>query len=182
MRRVAILVAEAAAAAILVSAFFFRIPQVTGRSMEPELRAGDRVLIDTLAYDFKVTAPVGSGRSLLDIPLRSISRGDVVAFMHGSGAGRQMFLKRVVGTAGDLVSFSRGIVFVNGRAFQAGSAALRGSRDLSSLRVSNRSLYLLGDNLAQSEDSRAFGPVPESAVIGRASLLVSPPRNVKIVF
>jgi signal peptidase I len=43
------------------------------------------------------------------------------------------------------------------------------------VKVPARSFFALGDNRANSEDSRAFGAVPDSALIGRARARVWPP-------
>jgi signal peptidase I len=136
----------------LLLLFFYRLPQVDGQSMEPQLTGGEHVLIDTLAFDFRVGNPAAPDRPLVDVRLHPIARGDLVAFEHGAGDDRRILLKRVVGLAGDTIAIENG----------------------KSVSVPAGSIYVLGDNRAQSDDSREFGPVPIESVIGRATLVVWP--------
>lgn len=115
--------------------------------MEPQLTGGEHVLIDTLAFDLRVANPMAPDAPIVDLRLHPILRGDLVAFEHGTGDDRRILLKRVAGLAGDIVA---------------------------SVSVPKGSIYVLGDNRAQSDDSREFGPVPVESVIGRATFVVWP--------
>jgi signal peptidase I len=159
----------------LILLFFYRLPQVDGQSMEPQLTGGEHVLIDTLAFDFRVANPMTPDRPVVDIRLHPIARGDIVAFEHGTGDERRILLKRVVGLAGDTVAMVRGKVLVNGKPFDEQFDPPSDREELAALPVPAGSIYVLGDNRAQSDDSRAFGPVPLERVIGRATLVVWPP-------
>jgi signal peptidase I len=131
-------------------AFFLRIPQVTGPSMLPRVQPGELVLINTLAYR-----------------LGPIKRGDIVALEHDE-ATAQTFLKRVVALPGDRVRIERGTLFVNDRPVAEPYVSFHDQRDAPAVTVPAHGLYVLGDNRAESEDSRTWGPVDESAVIGKA--------------
>lgn len=147
VRQAVALVAQAAALCVLLFAFAWRVPQVSGRSMEPLLHAGDHVVLDTLAYD----ARVGGADPLLLVHLHAIRRGDVVAFAHPVGGVNETYLKRVAGLPGDRVDV-------------AGRATV----------VPPDSVYVLGDNPAESDDSRAFGPIPRASIVGKAMFVVWP--------
>lgn len=146
----------------LLAAFFVRTPQVLGFSMAPQIASGEYVMIDTLTYRF-----------------RSPARGDIIAFRHGDpGSEPSTYIKRVIGLPGDVVAISQGVVFVDGKRLPEPYVAFRDKRSFPPLRVPAHALYVLGDNRVDSEDSRAFGCVPESDVIGRAVAGVWPPQAV----
>jgi signal peptidase I len=162
---------EATALIILVLLFFVRVPQVSGHSMEPQLRADEHVLINTLAYAMRL----GDGdRPLVDFSFHPIARGDVIAFVHASDDGRAVYLKRVVGVPGDRVNIEHGVVWVNGARLDEPYVSLRDGAGLPATTVPHNAFFVLGDNRGESDDSRAFGAVPESAVIGRAAFVVWP--------
>ncbi len=131
-------------------AFFMRIPQVTGPSMLPHVQPGELVLINTLAYRFG--------------PIR---RGDVVALEHDE-ATAQTFLKRVVALPGDRVRIDRGTLIVNDHPVDEPYVSFPDRRSVAPITVPSHGLYVLGDNRAESEDSRMWGSIDESAVIGKA--------------
>ena len=169
--RIAKLALEAAALIILVLLFFLRVPQVAGHSMEPQLRAGEHVLINTLAYGVRF----GDGaRPLLELPLHAIVRGDVIAFVHASDDGRAVYVKRVVGLPGDSVVIEHGVVRVDGTRLDEPYVSLRDAASAPAMTVPRGAFFVLGDNRGESDDSRAFGAVPASAVIGRATFVVWP--------
>ena len=141
----------------------FRTPS---DSMAPALIAGDHVF-------------VAKGPSA-----RRVSRGEIVAFESPSEPA-QVFLKRVVGVAGDRVQIDGQVVRVNGVALLAakGEESLGNhryrvlhdpgldARDRVDVTVAPNSLFLLGDNRDNSFDSRQFGAVPLESVKGRAVLI-----------
>ena len=136
--------------AVLVAAFFVRAPQVSGPSMEPHIVSGEYVLINTLAYKF--TQP---------------KRDDVVAFRH-DGEVPEVFIKRVIGLPGDHIEIDRGTVLVDGTPLREPYVHFPDDRSFPELTVPPGDVYVLGDNRANSEDSRFFGPVPDSDLMGRA--------------
>jgi signal peptidase I len=157
-RRVASLALQLAVLAALIAAFFVRLPQVSGLSMEPHIRSGEYVLINTFAY--RIGAP---------------RRGDIVAFRHESDA-RATFIKRVIGVPGDRIRIDRGQVYVNGSKLNEPYVRHPDERSFGEVAVPPLSVYVLGDNRAESEDSRFFGPVSDDSLVGRAIAAVWPPR------
>jgi len=165
---------QAAVLLCLILLFFYRLPQVDGQSMEPQLTGGEHVLIDTLAFNLRVANPMAPDAPIVDLRLHPILRGDLVAFEHGTGDDRRILLKRVAGLEGDKVATVHGKVFVNGAQFDGFTDASSDREDLAPVSIPKGSIYVLGDNRAQSDDSRAFGPVPVESVIGRATFVVWP--------
>jgi signal peptidase I len=157
-RPVANLGLQLAVLAALIAAFFIRLPQVSGLSMEPHIRSGEYVVINTFAYRFG--AP---------------GRGDIVAFRHETDS-RAVFIKRVVGLPGDRIRIDRGEVYLNGTRYDEPYVAHSDDRSFGEVVVPASSVYVLGDNRAASEDSRSFGPVSDDLLIGRAVAGIWPPR------
>jgi signal peptidase I len=179
LKHIAGLALQAVLLLILISLFFYRLPQVDGQSMEPQLTGGEHVLIDTLAFDFRVANPMAPDRPIIEVRLHPIAHGDLVAFEHGTGDDRRILLKRVIGLPGDTVAIVRGKVLVDGVPADGYPDPPGDREDLAPIAVPAGSIYVLGDNRAQSDDSRAFGPVPVESVIGRATLVVWPPSRAQ---
>jgi signal peptidase I len=101
-----------------------------------------------------------------------IERREIVAFEVGRRARSQCgaagrFIKRVVGVAGDTVSIRDGAVYLNGRKLREPYA--NGPTDGSGQHeVPARHVFVLGDNRAQSCDSRVWGPLALRRIIGVA--------------
>ncbi len=157
-------------------------------SMEGTLRVGDHVLVDRVAY----AAPGAFGRYLL--PYRDIQRGDVLTF-HFPEDTRQTFVKRVIGLPGDRIRLMDKHVIRNGRRLiepytrhiDPGSDTYHDDfptaadfrttprgRDMFDHHMINGeivvpadSLFVLGDNRDNSEDSRYWGFVPRQYVTGK---------------
>lgn len=105
----------------------------------------------------------------LSLRLGSAARFDVVTFEDPSGSGR-ILIKRVIGLAGERVEVRGGVLRVGGKplALPEGVGPMRiaggreGAWDVPAGRV-----FLMGDNGPASVDSRVFGAVAESSLIGR---------------
>jgi signal peptidase I len=108
VRRLALLLALAASAALLLRAFVAETLAVEGGAMAPTLLAGDRVLVWKGAYGLRI--PLGGWRPFGGTPP---GRGDLVALGSPAGAGRGRVL-RVVGLPGDVVELREQVLLVNG--------------------------------------------------------------------
>ncbi|HEY5436903.1 MAG TPA: signal peptidase I, partial [Candidatus Limnocylindrales bacterium] len=104
--------------------------------------------------------------------------GQVVVFQPPATLteGKEPFIKRVIGVDGDTVEVRDGQVFVNGVALDepylfrndAGvTEPTVASGDQARWVVPEGELFVMGDHRQVSEDSRVFGPIPVSSVIGR---------------
>jgi signal peptidase I len=167
----------------------FRIPS---ESMEPTLMVGDFLLV--AKQDFPVPTDA------LPFPSTPIRRGDVVVFHYPIDPSIHL-VKRVIGMPGDHLRLRDGRVFINGRALIEPYAVYRPGPsdnfrdnfprlsnpdpDVTSnwwiqmkslvnhgeLTVPPRSFFVLGDNRNDSEDSRYWGFVPASAIVGKPLLI-----------
>ena len=146
--------------AAIAAAFFVRTPQVDGLSMEPRVHAGEFVLINTLAYRFG-----------------TVQRGDVVAFRHDTPTP-ETYIKRVVALPGEQVRVDRGVVSVNGRALAEPYVQFPDRRSAPAVTVPAGAYYVLGDNRADSDDSRSWGVLPQHDIVGKALVGIWPPRRI----
>jgi signal peptidase I len=131
--------------------------QVSGLSMEPRIDSDEYVLINALAYHLGATP----------------QRGEVVAFRHERSAP-SVYLKRLIGVPGDRIEIRRGIVFVNGAELTEPYVRFRDARSAAAVTVPPGAYYVLGDNRANSDDSRFWGFVPADDIVGRAVFAVWP--------
>lgn len=149
---------------VLVYLFLFQPHQVDGRSMEPTFEHGEYILTDKISYRFNPP-----------------NRGDVVVF-HAPQDEKTDFIKRVVGVPGDTVQLKAGYVILNGQPLNEvylGNITTPPGRFLSegtSLTVPENNLFVMGDNRHYSSDSREWGFVPFSNVVGRAFFRYWPPQ------
>ena len=127
-----------------------RTPQVSGLSMAPRIASGEYVLINTVAYR-----------------LGHPERGDIVAFKHERSAP-SVYLKRIIGLPGDRIAIVHGAVFVNGSKLDEPYVRYPDTRSFGAVTVPKGALYVLGDNRANSDDSRFWGFVDGPQVIGKA--------------
>ena len=134
----------------------FRIPS---ESMEPTLRPGDQALVDKLDGHHP-------------------KRGQLVAF-HSPRNGGEVLLKRVVAVGGDTVGLEDGVLVVDGRKVREPFVDHEAidSVYFGPVRVRPGTVFVMGDNRANSEDSREFGAVPTSRIMGRAVARVWPPSR-----
>ena len=135
----------------------FRVQQP---SMERTFVEGDYVLVDRLSH---VWSPYTRGQVVVFQPPPTLT------------VGKEPFIKRVIGVGGDTVEVRDGQVFVNGVVLDepylfhnaAGVAEPTVAGDQSRWVVPDGELFVMGDHRQVSEDSRVFGPIPVSSVIGR---------------
>lgn len=136
-----------AAGLLAIQAAFFRVCQVSGASMEPTYRAGDRLLVLR-----------GAGE---------LRRGDVVV-VRNPLAAQELLVKRVVGLPGETVSGAGAVIRLDGAALDEPYVkAGTGVGTLVDVRVPPGHVFVLGDNRTESIDSRAFGPVSRDLIVGR---------------
>ena len=145
-------------AAIIVPIRYFLIQPfyVKGASMEPNFYDREYLIIDELSYR-----------------LREPVRGEIVVFRYPRDPS-QFFIKRVIGLPGETVEVSGGQVMVfneaepNGAALDErtylGDVLTQGKRKVT---LGSNEYYVLGDNRDESLDSRSFGAVTRSEIIGR---------------
>jgi signal peptidase I len=148
--------------------------QVQQHSMERSFAEGDYVLVDRLTGRWSPYA-----------------RGQVVVFQPpvDLAEGTHPFIKRVIGVGGDTVEVRGGQVFVNEAVLDepylfrndAGITEPTEAVDQARWVVPEGALFVMGDHRQVSEDSRVFGPIPVSAVIGRGVVRYWPLSELGII-
>ncbi len=133
--------------------------EVTGSSMQPTLLPGDWLAVNRLAYGLRL--PYARGNLL---NWHQPRRGDIVV-LDDPMSGRRI-VKRVVGLPGDRLEIRDGMLLVNGEVDDQGEFDKQES--LAPLTVPEGNYFVLGDNRQRSLDSRAFGPVDQGRIVGRA--------------
>lgn len=150
---------------VLLITYVVQAFKVQGTSMSPELKDGDRILVNKFLYYFG-----------------DIERGDVVVFWYPEDP-KLSFIKRVVALPGETVEIRSGAVFVNGtlidETYVSGANADLRSFPPHEVRLGH--FFVLGDNRKGSNDSRSWGLVPERYVYGKAFLRIWPPREAGVV-
>lgn len=128
---------------------------VDGASMEPNFHSGDYILINEISYRFKEP-----------------QRGEIVVF-HYPGNERTYFIKRVIGLPGEKVEIKNGKVFVyNGKnpaGFEIEETYLPNDIKTSGDKIvalDSSQYFVLGDNRDASFDSRQWGPLNRSEIVG----------------
>jgi signal peptidase I len=172
-RRVAIewvvLIVAALVIAFLIKTFLFQAFYIPSESMVPTLKVGDRVLVNKLSYD-----------------LHDINRGDIIVFRAPPAAQSgniEDLVKRVIGLPGDTIEArDDGRVYVNDRRLDEPYLP-DGTRttNLPRMKIPAGHLFMMGDNRAASKDSRVFGTIKESAVIGRVFVRIWPPGDIGLL-
>jgi signal peptidase I len=149
--RAAVALVAVAAAVVLLRAQVVETVAIGSDSMTPTLRRGDTALLDKIS--FRVRDP---------------RRTDLVAFR--SPEDGRLTVKRVVGVADDVVELRDAVLFVNGTAVDEPQIDLVADDGtwFGPVTVPAGAVFLMGDNRANSIDSRVYGAVPLADVVGRA--------------
>ena len=159
--RLAFVVLGVIGALLLVRALVAEPFSIPSQSMAPTITRGDHVLVDKLAYR--------GG----ELP----ATGELVVFR--SPKTDEIMLKRVVALSGQRVEIRDGLLYVDGRRrvepYTDPDAI--DSVFFGPVTVAPRAVFVLGDNRFDSTDSRRYGSVPASALIGRARARIWPPSR-----
>jgi signal peptidase I len=131
-----------------------RLYVIPSSSMAPTLVPGDHIVVTPYRFGKKP------------------NRGDVIVF-RSPRAADELMIKRVIGTPGDLVETRAGRVIVCGHALtEPYVAAQAASGAIAPQIIPADSYFVLGDNRADSLDSRSWGVLPKNAVLGRARMIL----------
>lgn len=148
--------------------------RVEGSSMFPLLESSDGVFVNKLSYLRVDAARAARWIPGLDAsegeawrPFGAPRRGDVVVFRWPRDE-RQYFVKRIIGLPGDAVRIRGGEVHLNGEALDEPYVERPSRESIVERVVPEGHYYVLGDNRAESDDSRRWGSVPEENIIGKA--------------
>jgi signal peptidase I len=169
-REVLIVVVVALVVAVVLRTFVVQTFFIPSGSMEPTLQVGDRILVNKLSFH-----------------LHSVHRGDIVVFKRPAaencgGAEVNDLVKRVVGLPSETISVSGGYVYINGK--RLNESYLPASRQgitgegppgtpyslVKPYKIPAGDYYVMGDNRMDSCDSRYWGPISGSLIVGKVEL------------
>ena len=197
-RELPILVVVALVLALLIKSFAIQAFFIPSASMENTLEINDRVLINKIVYHLRpihrgdIIVFDGSGSWDFDNPparTNIFSKAiDELEGLVGVTHDSSIYIKRVIGLPGDHVACcnAAGQVTVNGVPLSESSYLYPGnapSTQKFSITVPSGSLWVMGDHRLVSYDSRGHmgdpggGTIPESAVLGRAFVIIWPPSR-----
>ena len=167
-----IVVLVALGAALLIRVFVFQQFYISGPSMQTTLFNDNRVLVNKLSYH-----------------LHGIHHGDVVVFdrvtTSAGTVNHDDLIKRVIALGGDTIEIKKCVVYLNGNELKE---SYLNKDDLAQTDLSSRcrvinmeaktipdgQIFVMGDNRAESYDSRMFGAIDVDLVVGRAFMVVWP--------
>lgn len=155
-------------AALLVSfavrTYVFQTFLIPSSSMKPTLYTGNRILVDKLSVEFG-----------------SINIGDMLVFKAPLDVRKDCndpvtdLVKRVIGLPGDILSSKGNAIYVNGKALKENWSHYEPlGIAIKNITVPAGQYYMMGDNHSNSCDSRIWGTVPRSDIIGKVFLKIWP--------
>ncbi len=167
LAKVAVFVAVAALAVLLLQAFVIQPFAVAGDAMAPTIHAGDRILVLKSGL---LEGPISSGDIVVFHPPRSLPCTVV-----GGRAGDLVL--RVVALPGEAIWSVGNTIFVDGRPLRERGWYDRrfgqvGSRAIRSTTLAPGQYFVMADNRSDACDSRAFGPISKSSVVGEGIAVV----------
>lgn len=159
-----VIIAVALIGALIIRTVLFQAFFIPSESMKPTLKVHDRILVNKLSYH-----------------THAVHRGDIVVFKRSALKGTpesqiKDLVKRVIGLPGDTVSTTPdGHVLINDH--QLDEPYVHGqptSPGIPAVVIPPHHLWVMGDNRTNSADSRYFGPIDDSQIVGRAFILIWP--------
>lgn len=169
--------------ALLIRTFVIQAFKIPSGSMIPTFEIGDRIFVSKFIYGAKI--PFTDIR----LPaLRQPQRGDIIVFVSPE-APKKDFVKRLVALEGETVEIKNGNILINGKGIDSPDSVKsnyyynRGEfgKEGTVVTVPEGYYFTLGDNSANSRDSRYWGFVPKKNLIGKAVLLYWPIRRIHII-
>ncbi len=143
---------------IILKLFVVDIVTVSGSSMEPTLQSGSTVFINRLAYG--IAKPFGAE---LVTQWANPKKGDIVLYLYNN----KMVVKRCEGISGEALDFSKDseYIIVGEKQFPLSEGQFQ--RIKFDTVIPEGTILAIGDNPAQSVDSRDYGFIPVKNILGK---------------
>ena len=169
--------------ALLIRTFIIQAFKIPSGSMIPTFEIGDRIFVSKFIYGARV--PFTNIR----LPaLRQPQRGDIVVFVSPE-TPKKDFVKRLIALEGETVEIKNGKILINGKEID-GPASVKSNhyynrgdygKEGAAVTVPKGFYFALGDNSANSRDSRYWGFVPKPNLIGKAILVYWPISRIRVI-
>ena len=143
--------------AIVIRLFIAEPRFIPSDSMVPTLQIGDRLVVEKVAYRFHL--PQTGDIVVFDPPQQLLNFGY---------SPDKAFIKRVIGTPGDIVQVTKGKVYLNQQPLTEPYIAEAPAYEMVPVRVPADQYFVMGDNRNNSNDSHVWGFLPRQNIIGRA--------------
>jgi len=164
-REYAEIISMAVILAFFVRAFFLQAFRIPSESMEDTLLIGDFLFANKLIYGPKV--PFTDKR----LPgVRDPKPGDIIIFKY-PGDKKTDYIKRCVAVEGQTVELKGRTLYVNGLAQNESYAKYYHGSNFGPYIVPEGHIFMMGDNRDNSADSRVWGPLPKSLILGKAMFI-----------
>jgi len=194
--------------AMLIRSYFIQPFKIPSGSMRMTLIEGDHLFVDKWSYGPQVLPPMfwdiglQDGSPLLSVrwpsallPMTKLrlpglskpKRGDIIVFVYPVDPTKD-FIKRLIAVGGETVEIKEGTIYIDGKEitdprikrtyyYNRGDYGAEGEVT----HVPPGYVFVMGDNSGSSYDSRYWGFVPESNIIGKADLIFWPLDRIRIL-
>jgi signal peptidase I len=159
--------------AFLLRTFVIQTFYIPSASMTPTLQVGDRIVVNKLSYH-----------------LHAVHRGDIIVFRRPpnedcAGPPVPDLVKRVIGLPGETISDRNGTVYVDGKALDQTwlpkHTTTTYTATFAPVKIAANHYFVMGDDRVDSCDSRDWGTVPRSYIVGRVELRIWPISRIAIL-
>ena len=169
--------------ALLIRTFIVQAFKIPSGSMIPTFEVGDRIFANKFVYGARIP--------FTDIRFPAVKdpqRGDIIIFLSPE-TPKKDFVKRLIALEGEKVEIKNGNIYINGKRLEA-PLSIRSNyyynrgdygKEGEAVTVPEGNYYVLGDNSANSRDSRYWGFVPKRNLIGKAILVYWPIQRIRMV-
>ena len=168
-------IAIAIVIALFIRAFIVQAFKIPSSSMEDTLLVGDYILVNKFIYGIRI--PYSDkifGESKKFFEWKSPQRGNVIVFIFPKDRTKD-FIKRVIGTEGEKVEIIHNKIYINDKLIDDPWGQFKMPRssieDYGPVKVPEGSLFVMGDNRDNSQDSRFWGFVKINEVKGKAFVI-----------
>ncbi len=141
--------------AMLVRTFVFSLTTVQGPSMRETLHSGQIVAVDKLYFS-----------------IHDFSRGQIVICRYPDSD--EFYVKRIVGLPGETIEIRSGQTYIDGQVLAEDYVLYPPEEDFGPVRIAADEVFVMGDNRANSYDSRQEGTLPRSMIVGRVMAVCFP--------
>ena len=137
--------------------------RTNGQSMEPNFHNNEYVLVNKVAYLFQQP-----------------QRGDVVVFHYPFDIHKD-FIKRLVGLPGDTIHVTNTNVIINGQTIREPYIRVPFNFEVNAWKLGPDQFFVMGDNRDNSLDSRTWGPLDRSYIIGKVVVAYWPMNYLGLI-
>jgi len=156
--------------ALFIRAFIVQAFKIPSSSMEPTLLVGDHILVNKFIYGIRIPYT-----NIKFFRYNKPRRGDIIVFIFPKDRSKD-FIKRVIGLEGEKVEIINNKIYINDKSMNDPwghfTLARPSLEDFGPIKIPEGSLFVMGDNRDNSQDSRFWGFVNiNNDVIGKAFII-----------